>query len=96
MGSVCFVCKSLENLCSSSDGKFTKDSTLTLNNGVKIPMVGLGTWGGAIYKDDQPVQNIIPKGVNFKAVEAALKAGYRHIDTAYYYFNEEEVGEAIK
>ena len=90
MGCVC-----TEEVVEEEQTKLTKDSTITLNNGVKIPIVGLGTWGGASY-DDQGncTQNQISEGVNFKAVTAALKAGYRHIDTATYYFNEEEVGEA--
>ncbi|MFC0359776.1 aldo/keto reductase [Kytococcus schroeteri] len=56
--------------------------TLTLNNGVEIPQVGFGT-----FKVD-------PKGAQ-RAVEAALEAGYRHIDTAAVYGNEEGVGAAI-
>lgn len=57
---------------------------ITLNDGVKIPQVGFGTW--AIPND----------GTTYKAVVQALKAGYRHIDTAAAYFNEEEVGKAVK
>ncbi len=57
--------------------------TFTLNNGVKIPKVGFGTWQ-------------IPDGdTAYNAVAAALKAGYRHIDTAYVYGNEKSVGKAI-
>lgn len=57
--------------------------TFTLNTGDKIPAVGLGTW------QSKP-------GEVGAAVEAALKAGYRHIDTAAAYGNEKEVGEGIK
>lgn len=57
--------------------------TFTLNTGAKIPAVGLGTW----QSKPNEVKN---------AVEAALKAGYRHIDTALAYGNEAEVGEGIK
>jgi len=57
--------------------------TFTLNTGDKIPAVGLGTWQSK------------PNEVKL-AVEAALKAGYRHIDTALAYGNEAEVGEGIK
>ncbi len=54
---------------------------LTLNNSNKIPLVGLGTWRMA--------------EVTYDSVLTALKAGYRHIDTATIYNNEEEVGRAI-
>lgn len=58
--------------------------TYTLNNGVEIPVIGFGTWQ-------------TPSGeVARESVEAALEAGYRHIDTAAAYGNEESVGEAIK
>lgn len=56
----------------------------TLSNGVKIPCVGFGTWQ-------------TPDGdVAVKSVLCAIEAGYRHIDTAEGYDNEESVGEAIK
>lgn len=56
----------------------------TLSNGVKIPCVGFGTWQ-------------TPDGkVAIESVEEALKVGYRHIDTAAIYGNEESVGIAIK
>lgn len=58
-------------------------STYQLSNGVKIPMVGFGTWqtpSGQIAKE---------------AVLTALEAGYRHIDTAAAYENEASVGQAI-
>jgi glycerol 2-dehydrogenase (NADP+) len=57
--------------------------TFTLNTGDKIPAVGLGTW----QSKPNEVKN---------AVEAALRAGYRHIDTALAYGNEREVGDGIK
>lgn len=57
--------------------------TFTLNTGDKIPAIGLGTWQSKPHE----VQT---------AVEAALKAGYRHIDTASAYGNEAEVGAGIK
>ncbi|MFT9107943.1 MAG: aldo/keto reductase, partial [Liquorilactobacillus satsumensis] len=58
--------------------------TYTLNNGVKIPVVGFGTWqtpAGAVAK---------------VAVKSALSSGYRHIDTAEMYGNEQSVGAAVK
>ncbi|KAI5788386.1 NADP-dependent oxidoreductase domain-containing protein [Geopyxis carbonaria] len=57
--------------------------TATLNTGAKMPVIGLGTW------QSQP-------GQVEKAVEAALRAGYRHIDTALAYGNEAEVGQGIR
>ncbi|EPQ50913.1 Aldo/keto reductase [Gloeophyllum trabeum ATCC 11539] len=58
--------------------------TFKLNNGVDIPSIGLGTW------QSKP-------GEVTKAVEYALKeAGYRHIDCAWAYGNEKEVGAGIR
>lgn len=55
----------------------------TLANGVKIPAIGFGTWQ-------------IPSGdIAYNSVREALKAGYRHIDTAQAYGNEASVGKAI-
>ena len=57
---------------------------VTLNDGNKIPAVGFGVF-------------LIPNdGATYEAVTQALKAGYRHIDTAAAYFNEAEVGKAVK
>lgn len=55
-----------------------------LNNGIKIPEIGYG------------VYRIPENGKTKECVLKALKAGYRHIDTAQVYLNEKEVGEAIK
>lgn len=54
-----------------------------LNNKYEMPIIGLGTWRSA------------PEDA-YNAVLAALKAGYRHIDTAAVYGNEEMIGKAIK
>ena len=59
------------------------NNTITLNNGVKIPQLGLGTW----FIDDDKVAD---------AVRAAVKLGYRHIDTAQAYGNERGVGEGVR
>ena len=56
---------------------------ITLNNGVKIPQLGLGTW----FIDDDKTAD---------AVKAAIELGYRHIDTAQAYGNERGVGEGIR
>eukprot|EP00796_Vickermania_ingenoplastis_P011875 gene11876-8162_t len=57
---------------------------LTLHNGVKMPQFGLGVWQSNAGAETE------------KAVVAALKAGYKHIDTAMIYKNEESVGAGIK
>ena len=64
--------------------ELTIDSKITLNDGHMIPQLGLGVWqtrAGAACE---------------AAVLAALEAGYRHIDTAAMYGNEESVGAAIR
>ncbi len=61
-----------------------KINTVTLNDGVEIPVSGFGTF------------QIPADGSTYKAVKLALEAGIRHIDTAAAYFNEEEVGQTIK
>lgn len=56
----------------------------TLSNGVLIPVIGFGTWQ---TPDDE---------TSIHAVLTALQAGYRHIDTAQGYRNEETVGKAVR
>jgi len=60
--------------------------TFTLNNGVKIPAVGLGCWMGDSKSGEQTEE----------MVKLALKVGYRHLDTAFHYGNEAHVGNAIR
>lgn len=57
--------------------------SFVLNDGVKIPQIGLGTWQSS--KEDA-----------YRATVAAVECGYRHIDTAYVYDNEDAVGKAVK
>jgi len=59
-------------------------STVKLNNGVDIPILGLGTYQ---IGDDEATYN---------AIRYAIDAGYRHIDTAAGYHNETSIGRAIK
>jgi len=60
------------------------DSKIKLNDGHAMPRLGLGVW-------------LISSGKSCEsAVRAALDAGYRHIDTAAFYGNEESVGKAIR
>lgn len=63
---------------------FTINSSITLNNGVEMPRFGLGVWQA---KEGNEVVT---------AVSTALEAGYRHIDTAALYGNEEGVGTAVR
>ena len=59
------------------------DNSIVLNNGVKIPQLGLRTW----FIDDDKAAD---------AVKAAVEIGYRHIDTAQAYGNERGVGEGVR
>ena len=61
----------------------TEIPEVLLNNGQRIPQFGFGVF-------------LVPPAETFDAVTEALKAGYRHIDTAQMYGNEREVGEAIR
>jgi len=60
------------------------ESYVMLNNGVKMPLLGLGTYKA---EDFNELNN---------AIKEALRIGYRHIDTASFYKNEEAVGHALK
>jgi diketogulonate reductase-like aldo/keto reductase len=55
---------------------------IKLNNGVEMPILGLGVYEA--------------KEQTVSAVKCALQAGYRHIDTASYYGNEEDVGRGVR
>lgn len=58
--------------------------SFALRSGTQIPQIGLGVWKAGRGKSSQD------------AVAAALRLGYRHVDTAQAYGNEHEVGEAIR
>lgn len=58
-------------------------NVLTLNNGIEIPQLGLGTW---FIRDD----------IVADAIKEAVNIGYRHFDTAQAYGNERGVGEGIR
>jgi diketogulonate reductase-like aldo/keto reductase len=64
--------------------KLNIESKVKLNNGTQMPLLGFGTWQA---KNGETAYN---------AVRYALKAGYRHIDTAKFYRNEVSVGRAIR
>ena len=57
---------------------------MKMNDGYKIPVVGLGTWKSE------------PGEATYKAVLDSINAGYRHIDTARAYDNEADVGRAVQ
>lgn len=59
------------------------DNRIELNNGVRIPQLGLGTW----FIDDADAKT---------AIKAAADIGYRHFDTAQAYGNERGVGEGVR
>ncbi|XP_070686759.1 aldo-keto reductase family 1 member B1 [Pempheris klunzingeri] len=59
--------------------------TIELNDGTQMPVLGLGTWKSSH----------LPRTSVQGAVEAAIAAGYRHIDTAYNYRNEADIGKAL-
>jgi len=58
---------------------------LTLSNGAKIPVIGLGTFGSDNYNNE----------IIAGAVKVAIEMGYRHIDCASVYGNEKEIGEVL-
>lgn len=64
-------------------GKRVVESTVTLNNGIQMPILGFGTY--LIRSDDI-----------YAALDVALAAGYKHIDTAAVYHNEEAIGAALQ
>ena len=72
------------SISSIQSAPIKKENTMkTLNDGVLIPLLGYGTWD-IRGKDGQAV------------IENALQVGFRHIDTASYYHNEDIVGNAVK
>ena len=60
-----------------------KNEFFVLNNGIKIPAIGFGTWQVAEGEE------------GYNSCLSALKAGYRHIDTAFAYGNEPSVARAL-
>ncbi|XP_046684318.1 1,5-anhydro-D-fructose reductase-like isoform X3 [Homalodisca vitripennis] len=62
--------------------KVEKNSFISAH-GMKMPIIGLGTWQAS----EEEVET---------SIDAALEAGYRHIDTAFVYMNEKAIGKALK
>jgi len=70
-------------ICNANVTKPKLVPTIRLNNGYEMPAIGLGTYkskGGDVER----------------AVKDAIDVGYRHIDTAYFYENEVEIGNAVR
>jgi len=63
--------------------ELTIDSTVELNNGIKMPRLGFGTWK-------------LKRKVVIKPIKWAIDMGYRLIDTASFYKNEKYIGTAIR
>ncbi len=61
-----------------------KNGNFTLNNGVKIPNIAYGTY---LMPDNDLVFELVKKAISF---------GYRHIDTAFFYGNEQGVGRGVR
>ncbi|XP_030761987.1 aldo-keto reductase family 1 member B1-like [Sitophilus oryzae] len=75
--------RSLNILSKRALSNMTNVPTVTLNNGQQCPVIGLGTW-------------LSPPGECEKTVKHALSVGYRHIDCAWLYGNEKEVGDGVR
>ena len=69
-----------------STSKLPQSPTITLNNGMKLPLLGLGTFGSD-HQSGERIQN---------GVKLAIDLGYRHFDCAPAYQNHEFVGKAVK
>uniref|UniRef100_A0A672IU14 NADP-dependent oxidoreductase domain-containing protein n=1 Tax=Salarias fasciatus TaxID=181472 RepID=A0A672IU14_SALFA len=64
-----------------------ENHSVSLSDGNSMPLIGLGTYAN-------PRET--PEGTAYEAVRLAIETGYRHIDGALVYFNEHEVGKAIR
>ncbi|KXZ51511.1 hypothetical protein GPECTOR_12g474 [Gonium pectorale] len=71
--------RGVANQAAAASGPVREPETVRLSNGVRLPLIGLGT---AAIKDPA-------------AIKAALELGYRHIDCAWFYGNEEVVGDGL-
>lgn len=76
--------KKVKETRSDKKGRKSKMNYYQLNDGKQIPVLGFGTWKA---KNGEEA---------YQAVKTALELGYRHIDTAAIYQNEESVGKAIR
>ncbi|XP_040201562.1 prostaglandin-E(2) 9-reductase-like isoform X2 [Rana temporaria] len=76
---------SLQNSQKMNREDLFSKSVVILNNGHKMPVIGFGTYAPQKF----------PKSQSEEATKVAIEVGYRHIDGAYIYGNEVEVGQAI-
>lgn len=67
-----------------SEDRLSIDAKVFLNNGVEMPVFGLGTYLSGSSRETRDI------------VSYALEIGYRHFDTARFYGNEKDIGEAIR
>ncbi|KAJ8870884.1 hypothetical protein PR048_027185 [Dryococelus australis] len=94
------------NKTGTADTMAAPATSVPFYNGQKMPLVGLGTFLMKKLECSRRVSDGIirvfvdlcqaPSNEVGAAVDAALEAGYRHIDTAYIYRNEEAIGQALK
>lgn len=83
LAGVAIISANLPLMAKDLNSKGANMQTITLNNGIKIPILGFGTYQ-------------IPNSQAQRCVEDALSVGYRLIDTAQAYANEEGIGAALK
>nr|XP_033808195.1 aldo-keto reductase family 1 member C1 homolog isoform X1 [Geotrypetes seraphini] len=74
----------------------SKDSCITMNDGNKIPVIALGTFSGTLPITSADVTEKILKEQVGEATKLAINIGYRHIDGAFLYSNEQIIGPAIQ
>lgn len=67
----------------------------TLNNGTEVPALGLGTQNVRLQGDTSEQGRNLLNETTRQAVVCALRAGYRHLDTAHGYLNEQGVGQGM-
>ncbi|CDW56730.1 Aldo ket red domain containing protein [Trichuris trichiura] len=65
---------------------------VTLHNGVQMPMLGYGTWLVICFVNSKQAEGELL----YNGLKKALDVGYRHIDTAYVYENEDTIGDVLK
>ncbi|CAI5665392.1 unnamed protein product [Oreochromis niloticus] len=80
-------CSSIVHILDTNMNLTAESHRIPLSDGNSIPLLGLGTYGDP---------RTTPKGTARDCVKLAIDVGYRHFDGALVYFNEHEVGQAIR